>query len=340
MRAVDDGAADARRSGRAVAAASGGARTARRHDSRPAGARVRADRVPAVLPRLHRPRRVRARHLLAAARVRAAIAVDLQRPRLHPARVHPRGRAAIGTGVHGAPGAARSVAQSRDAVPPAGLVRHRRAAHVQSAARLASAHRADGGRRAGAAGCSSAKSTTRTRGRSAAPPATRASSARPPRSAPSPARCCGRSPASRSLASPETMRDVHHAGRTCPAARARSAGTRCCRPRRAARSCRPPSIGHTGFTGHVALDRLGARSLRRAPDQPRAPDADQRSHPKSPAPPPRRHRRRARDAWVLTAPRARHSSEHRSAYTRPRHGFVPAAQGSTRADSPIRHRIH
>ena len=35
--------------------------------------------------------------------------------------------------------------------------------------------------------------------------------------------------------------------------------------------------------GDVALDRLGARSLRRAPDQPRAPDADQRGDQKSAA---------------------------------------------------------
>ncbi len=75
------------------------------------------------------------------------IAVDLQRPRLHPARVHPRGRAAVGTGVPRRARRARPVAQPRDAVPPAGVVLHGRAAQLQSASCVAGPHRADRDRR-------------------------------------------------------------------------------------------------------------------------------------------------------------------------------------------------
>ena len=78
---------------------------------------------------------------------------------------------------------------------------------LQSAPRLAGADRADRDRQRGADGCSSARCTTRTPGRSAARRATPACSAPPRPSAPSRAPCCARSPAIRSWRSPETMRE-------------------------------------------------------------------------------------------------------------------------------------
>ena len=86
--------------------------------------------------------------------------------------------------------------------------------------------------------CGAARCTTRTPRRSAASPRMRDCSAPRPRSARARAGGCAHR---RCRCSPRR--------RPCPTARARSAGTRCCRPRRAARSCRPSAIGHTGFTG-------------------------------------------------------------------------------------------
>ena len=135
MRAVDDGRIGLDDPVAHVAARLERRRSRERHDSRSAGARVRADGVPALLSRLHRPRRVRARHLRAAARVRAAIAVDLQRPRVHAARVHPRGRAAAGPGVQRRAGqrsirraaSRRSSIASRRSSPPSRCASIRRA---------------------------------------------------------------------------------------------------------------------------------------------------------------------------------------------------------------------
>ena len=107
----------------------------------------RADRVPAVLPRLYRPLRVRACHRVAAARVCAAIAGNLQRSGVHAARLHPRERAPARTGVQGCARHAQSVTQPRHAVPPAGLVLHGRAAEVHATTGVASPHGADRSRR-------------------------------------------------------------------------------------------------------------------------------------------------------------------------------------------------
>ena len=246
MRAIDDGRIDL---DDPVARwlPSGGARSRGGHDPRSAGARLGPDRVPAVLPRLHRPPRVRAGDLLAAARIRAALAIDLQRPGVHAARVHPRGRATAGAGFGGAPGALDLSPGSRRS--STGWPRSSRPSRSRSIrrARGASARRRPKSI-SGADGCSSARSTTRTRGRSAARPGTPGSSAPPPRSARSPAPCCGPSPASRPR-QPRDDADVHQARPTFPAARARSAGTRCCRRHRAARGSRPDVDRSTGFTG-------------------------------------------------------------------------------------------
>ena len=72
------------------------------------------------------------------------IAIDLQRSRLHAARVHPRGCAASRSGVSWCSRSHRPIATPRDAVPATVLVLHCRAAALQSAAQLAVTNRADG----------------------------------------------------------------------------------------------------------------------------------------------------------------------------------------------------
>ena len=212
-----------------------GRRSRRRHDRRPAGARIGAHRLPAFLQGPHRPRRLPAGDLSPAARVRAAYAVDLQRPRIHAARVHPGGRPAAEPGFTGAPGA-RIRTPARRAIPTACQLSSR-PSHWHSTRRAAGAI-APRRRRwiPGAGGCSSAKSTTRTPGRSAAPRVMPACSERSPRSAHSRARCWPRSPVSQSWPGPIRMRRFIQPSEF-PAARARSDGTRCCRRRRAARAC-------------------------------------------------------------------------------------------------------
>ena len=101
----------------------------------------------------------------------------------------------------------------------------------------------------GEGGCSSAKCTTRMPGRSAVPPGTRGCSAPRRRSARS------RGPAAHGRRRPgrsqprRPLRAFIRRGARCRAVRARSAGTRCFRPPRAARRMSPTAIGHTGFTG-------------------------------------------------------------------------------------------
>ena len=136
--------------------------------------------------------------------------------------------------------------------------------------------------------CWWAKSTTRTPGRSAARPGMRDCSARPRQWAHSLARRCARSPASRP-GQPGHDARVHHADRR-PGQLARA---------RLGHDAAHLVLRHAPFPDvdrpyrlhrHVAVDRLGARPLRRVPDQPRAPDAGERGDPAVPAAAPRRDR--------------------------------------------------
>ena len=113
-------------------------------------------------------------------------------------------------------------------------------APISDAPRRADA--ADGRRRAARAHARRARCTTTTRPRSAASPATPGCSAPRRRSARSRGRCCAPRAATTEPPlpfSPALVARVHDEDARCPAARARSAGIRCCRRRRAARACRP-----------------------------------------------------------------------------------------------------
>ena len=102
--------------------------------ARSPGARLRPDRLPALLPRSHRARRVRARDLRAAARVRAPHAVDLQRPRASccsGSSSRTRSRSAPASRVRPAPSDPSRRSRRNSA---AWRLLHRRAARLQAAA--------------------------------------------------------------------------------------------------------------------------------------------------------------------------------------------------------------
>ena len=230
-----------------------------RHHRGSSRARVRADRVSPLLPRSSGTRRVRARDLHAAARVRAAHAVDLQRSRIHPAGVHPRGRES------------RAVREEfdelRDGSSPAGrkICSSIRRASCASAARRPSSI-------SGADGCCRERSTTRTAGRSAASRDTPGCSA--PRRALATSRGdvleadCRGAEAGRSR-EPETF--ARFARKSTVPGSSRALGWDTMLP---TSSCgtrlSPRAIGHTGFTGTSLWIDPEAGSLRGVPDQPRA----------------------------------------------------------------------
>ena len=103
--------------------------------------------------------------------------------------------------------------------------------------------------------------------------------------------------------SPRRSRAHSCSARRSPAARARWDGTPCsptssCGSQVLARGDRPHRLHR-----HVAVDRSGGESLRRAPDQPRPPDARRRRHPGRQASLSRRRdagSRRTVDAMILT----------------------------------------
>ena len=198
-------------------------------------------------PRSHWTRRVPACDQHIAARVRAAVQSLVLRPRLHSSRVHPGGCSGRVQRSPGRPAPSilrRPLPRSSAALRRSSLISH-----------SPSHRRATGGtgsRRPntipGGAARSSARCTMRTPGRSGAPRGIRAFSARRRRSAPLRAPSCTRSATSRSSRAPKPCGGSSRAARW-PAARERSAGTRCCRPRHAGRWLSPTAIGHTGFTG-------------------------------------------------------------------------------------------
>ena len=233
------------------------------HGPRSARALLGPDRVSAVLPRSRRPRGVRARHLHDAARVPAAHAVDLQRPRLHAARVHPRGRW-------------RRAARTRSSTALRRRARTRSRCWFTPPRRWRAAHRADRSRllaRPPARGEVHDENARGARRRRRTRRAVRHGAAPSARSRGS---CCRRSRgATHAGAGGRRWRHVRRRARTCPAARARSAGTRCCRLRRAARGCRrAPSA--TPASPARRCGSIRSATLRRAAHQPRAPVARQR----------------------------------------------------------------
>ena len=199
-----------------------------------ADAQLGPDRVAAVLSRLQGTTGFPARDLLASARVSARHAVDLQRSGLHPARVHHRGRR--GRVVRDADGRA---ARRRS--------RRRRCCSIRRRALrpliAPTEHDPWRGRRW------SARSTTRTAGRSAARQVTRDCLEPRPPSAISRGRCSRRSTGGASrVAQPATLRDVRHACSHVSGSRAlgwdtmlptSSCGTK----------MSSGAFGHTGFTG-------------------------------------------------------------------------------------------
>ena len=218
---------------------------------RSAGARLWPARSPGRCRR-RRPPRVRARDLRDPARVRAADAVDLQRPRVHPARVScggPRRRAARRAvpPYRGPPQAditdpgrqcPASAGPLTFGLPPTRARRRADAADGRgSAARprsVGEVHDNYAAALGGVAGHAGLFGTAPAVGAFARAVlrAARASAARA-------------APFSPELVAPFT--DEKHAS---PAARARSAGIRCCRLRRAARGCRRRRSATSGSPAH------------------------------------------------------------------------------------------
>ena len=284
MRAVDDGRLDAGRSGQPAGCATGGAsdrgdvtiRDLLAHASGLTG-------LPAVLPRLHRTRRIRARHLHAAARVRAALAIHLQRSRVHAARrsssrtrsrlarrsaarrARSIRRAALATQFHRL--ASFFTAEPLRFNPPRAW-RPRTAPTEVDAWRgrllVGEVHDENTWALGGAAGHAGLFGTAAAVGAFA-----RAVAADDRRRA-DPRRAATR------CATFITRTDVPGSSRAL--------GWDTMLPTSSCGTQLSPDVDRPHrLHRDVALDRLGARPLRRVPDQPRAPDAGQRSDPADPA---------------------------------------------------------
>ncbi len=206
-----------------------GAGSARRDRHRSAGAQRRADGVVGPLQAQPQRTRVRPRDRRVAARVPAAHAVDLQRPRLSAARVHRRRTRR----------ACRSTRSSRRCWATRGCCSGRRRIGVRRSRRPKTTRR-------GAGGCWSGE----VHDENAAALGGVAGHAGPVRIG----ACRGRLRAARAGDACAARLDWARRGccddscarAACRAARARWRGTRCCRPRRAARACRARRSGTRG----------------------------------------------------------------------------------------------
>src|SRR6478736_6663732 len=116
-----------------------------RYDRGPALSLIGFDSLPAFLQGLRGPDRLSAGNLWSAARVRAAYAVDLQRPGIHTLGIRSGGRTAPERQFHWSAGGQRSRTPARRAIPTACNFPHPRATWIQPAEKLAGPHGADRG---------------------------------------------------------------------------------------------------------------------------------------------------------------------------------------------------